>query len=230
MITSVTHGERPADGRRDRWNEHRARRRAVLVEAGVRAIDKYGSQSSAEEIAETAQVSRTVLYRYFRDKEDLRLAISQRVVDIVVAELLPPLRTGKTANEIIGGTLEALTVWVEAHPRLYYFLRQRGASGEAALGQVEATMADQLAELLGGFMVWFGIETRLAQPAAQSIVGMVERTIAWWMKAGKLSRPELVAHLGRAIWDVIDGELRRSNVTLDPDDPLPVDAARRQQA
>ncbi len=214
MNGTLTHGERPADGRRDRWNDHRARRRAVLVEAGVRAIDKYGAESSAEEIAATAQVSRTVLYRYFRDKEDLRLAISRRVVDIVVAELLPPLRTGKTANEIIGGTLEALTVWVEAHPRLYYFLRQRGTSGEPALGEVEATMADQLADLL---------------PAAQSIVGMVEHTIAWWMKAGKLGRTELVAHLGRAIWDVIDGELRRSNVTLGPDDPLPLDAARRRE-
>jgi AcrR family transcriptional regulator len=227
---TLTHGERPADGRRDRWNDHRARRRAVLVEAGVRAIDKYGAESSAEEIAATAQVSRTVLYRYFRDKEDLRLAISRRVVDIVVAELLPPLRTGKTANEIIGGTLEALTVWVEAHPRLYYFLRQRGTSGEPALGEVEATMADQLADLLGGLMEWFGIQTKLAQPAAQSIVGMVEHTIAWWMKVGKLSRRELVAHLGRAIWDVIDGELRRSNVALGPDDPLPLDEARRQQA
>jgi AcrR family transcriptional regulator len=226
VTATVTHGERPADGRRERWNDHRARRRAVLVAAGVRAIDKYGSESSAEEIAETAQVSRTVLYRYFRDKEDLRLAISQRVVDLVVAELLPPLRTGKTANEIIGGTLEALTVWVEAHPRLYDFLRQRGASGEPALGEVGATMADQLADLLGGFMVWFGIETKLAQPAAQSIVGMVEHTIEWWMKAGKLSRQELVVHLGRAIWDVIDGELRRSNVTLGPDDPLPIDAVR----
>src|SRR5207247_1824074 len=82
---------------------------------------------------------------YFRDKEDLRLAISRRVVDIVVAELLPPLRTGKTANEIIGGTLDALTVWVEAHPRLYDFLRQRWTSGAPALGEVAATMADQLA-------------------------------------------------------------------------------------
>jgi AcrR family transcriptional regulator len=234
MIAAVTgpatHGERPADGRRERWNDHRARRRAALVAAGVKAIDTYGPESSAEEIAVTARVSRTVLYRYFRDKEDLRIAISRRVVDIVVAELLPPLRTGKTPNEIIGGTLESLTVWVEAHPRLYEFLRQRGASGEPALGDIQATMADQLADLLGGFMVWFGIETRLAQPAAQSIVGMVEHTIAWWMKTGKLSRKELVVHLSRAIWDVIDGELRRSNVTLGPDDPLPVDAVREQRA
>jgi AcrR family transcriptional regulator len=226
VTETVTPAERPADGRRERWNDHRARRRAVLVAAGVTAIDTYGPESSAEEIAATARVSRTVLYRYFRDKDDLRLAISQRVVAIVVAELVPPLRSGRTANEIIEGTLDALTVWVEAHPRLHDFLRRRGASGEAALGEVEATMADQLADLLGGLMTWFGIRTELAEPAAQSIVGMVEHTIAWWMKTGRLSRPALVEHLRLAIWDVVDGELRRSNVTLGPDDPLPVDALR----
>jgi len=218
---TLTHGERPADGRRDRWNDHRARRRAVLVEAGVRAIDKYGAESSAEEIAATAQVSRTVLYRYFRDKEDLRNAISRRVGDIVIAELLPPLRSGQTANQIIGGTLDALTLWVDAHPRLYHFLRQRGTSGDSALGDVEATIADQLADLLSGFMALFGLRTELAEPASQSMVGMVEHTIAWWMKGRKVSRDELVQHLRFAIWDVIDGELRRSHIQLGIDDPLP---------
>ncbi len=223
MIDTATRAERAGDGRRERWNDHRTQRRAALVAAGVEAIDTYGPESSAEEIAATARVSRTVLYRYFRDKEDLRSAIAQRVVEIMVAELVPPLRTGKTSDEIISGTLEALTVWVEAHPRLYYFLRQRGASGEAPLGDVQATIADQLAELLSGFMAWFGLETKLAAPAAQSLVGMVEHTTAWWMKSGKLTRSELVNHLRHAIWDVIDGELRRSNIVLALDDPLPRD-------
>jgi AcrR family transcriptional regulator len=220
-VTSSVRPERPADGRRERWNDHRARRRAVLVDAGVAAIDTYGPESSAEEIAATAQVSRTVLYRYFRDKEDLRNAISRRVGEIVIAEMLPPLRSGTTANEIIGGTLDALTRWVDAHPRLYHFLRQRGTSGDTALGDVEATIADQLAELLGGFMSQFGLRTNLAEPAAQSMVGMVEHTVDWWMKGRKVSRAQVVQHLRLAIWDVIDGELRRSNITLGLDDPLP---------
>lgn len=216
---------RPADGRRDRWNAHRARRRAIFVDAGVSAIDAGGPDASAEEMAATAGVSRTVLYRYFRDKEDLRNAVAARVVELLLHELVPPLRTGQTAHEIIDGTLEALTAWVEAHPRLYDFLRRRAASGGPDLGDVEATMADQLAELLRGVMAWFGIEAQFAEPAAQSLVGMVERTTSWWMRTGRLSRRELVDHLRSATWDVISGELSRAGVMLRPDDPLPSYAA-----
>jgi AcrR family transcriptional regulator len=204
------------DGRRERWNDHRIRRRAVLVDAGVAAIDRYGADSSAEEIAATAGVSRTVPYRYFRDKDDLCGAVSRRIGEIVITELQAPLRSGTTANDIIGGTLEALTDWVEAHPRQYEFLHRRAT----ALGDVEATIADQLAELLSGVTAAFGLPTRLAEPTAQSLVGMVEHTLAWWMKSRTMSRHELVEHLRHAIWDVVNGELHRANITLALDDPL----------
>jgi AcrR family transcriptional regulator len=213
----MTEPVRPVDGRRERWHEHRIRRRAALVDAGVATIDRFGADASAEEIAATARVSRTVLYRYFRDTDDLRGAVSQRIGDIVIAELQTPLRSGATANEIIGGTVEALTDWVEAHPRLYEFLRRRGTT----LGDVEATIADQVAELLCGFTAAFGLRTRLAEPTAQALVGMVEHTLAWWIKSRTISRHDLVEHLRHAIWDVIDGELRRANIPLGLDDPLP---------
>lgn len=216
---------RPADGRRDRWNAHRTRRRALLVDAGVRAIDAFGPDASAEDIAASAGVSRTVLYRYFRDKEDLRNAVAARVVELLLQELVPPLGIGATAHQIIDGTLEALTAWVAAHPRLYDFLRRRGASGGPDLDDVEATMADQLAELLRVVMAGFGVEAEFAERSAQSLVGMVERTTSWWMRTGRVSRRQLVDHLRNAVWDVISGELGRAGVALDPDDPLPIAAA-----
>jgi hypothetical protein len=41
------------------------------------------------------------------------------------------------------------------------------------------------------------------------------------MKSRAISRRDLVEHLRHAIWDVIEGELRRANVALGWDDPLP---------
>jgi hypothetical protein len=59
---------------------------------------------------------------------------------------------------------------------------------------------------------------------SQSLVGPVEQTVAWWMANRKISRRELVEHLRLAIWDVVAGELRRSNIRLRPDEPLPAQA------
>ena len=85
-----------ADGRRSRWTEHRAQRRAAFVAAGAAAIDRFGAEASAEQIADAAGVSRTVLYRYFRDREDLRQAIADQVATTVIDSVVPQLAV--TAN------------------------------------------------------------------------------------------------------------------------------------
>ena len=90
--------EQAPDGRRLRWIEHRAQRRAAFVTAGTVAIDRYGPEASAEQIAEAAGVSRTVLYRYFRDREDLRQAIADEAVAALVASLLPKLQLSAEIN------------------------------------------------------------------------------------------------------------------------------------
>jgi AcrR family transcriptional regulator len=193
----------------------------VLVEAGVGAIDAYGPECTAEEIAAGARVSRTVLYRYFRDKEDLYGAISRQIAETMVAELLPPLQSGTSPNEIIVGSVEALTRWVQAHPRQYHFLRLHGARGEATPGDAGVPIADQLAELQRGFTQRLGLRPERAEPVSQSLVGLVQQTVAWWMTDRRISRRDLVEHLRLAIWDVVAGELRRSRVKLGLDDALP---------
>ena len=214
---------RAPDGRRHRWNEHRAQRRAALVAAGIAAIDQHGLDASADQIAEAAGVSRTVLYRYFRDKDDLQQAISQQMVKIVVASLIPPLRAGSTANEIIRGTITVVVDWLDQHPNLYEFLRSRGRGG-SALEAVEVTMADQVAGVLTAFIIRFGLDADVAEPSAHGIVGFVESSSTWWLERRPTSRESFIDFVCGAVWSVIDGALRERGFTLDPDDPLPIDA------
>src|SRR4051794_2372126 len=79
------------DGRRLRWADHRTQRRAAFVRAGASAIDVHGPGANAEQIAAAANVSRPVLYRYFRDKDDLRQAVADEIVEQVIASVLPHL-------------------------------------------------------------------------------------------------------------------------------------------
>ncbi len=83
MTAEVTGGDGPAgpvktDGRKRRWHQHKVDRRNELVDGTLDAIRLRGSNVSMDEIAAEIGVSKTVLYRYFVDKNDLTTAVMMR--------------------------------------------------------------------------------------------------------------------------------------------------------
>jgi hypothetical protein len=82
-------------------------------------------------------------------------------------------------------------------------------------------MADRLADQLNGFLTRLGLPVEGAEPVAQSLVGMIEHTVGWWTKGREIGRGEVVRHLRLVLWDVVEGELRRADIQVGLDDPLP---------
>src|SRR5206468_2111800 len=76
------------DGRRSRWTEHRRARREELVAAAVEAVRRAGPDFAVDDVAREARVSKTVIYRYFSDKDELVDAVLERISGAV---LLPRL-------------------------------------------------------------------------------------------------------------------------------------------
>lgn len=211
----------PPDGRRLRWSAHREQRRAAFVAAGAAAIDRYGPDASAEQIAAAAKVSRTVLYRYFRDREDLRQAIADFVVQAVVDSVLPNLQLSAdtTPRQVIRSTLDVIVGWLDEHPNLYHFLRNRRTG--ASLDSVEGTLADTVASLLKSMMLMFGVDSAQAEPDAYGIVGYVESAGSWWLQHRSMSRAQFTELLTRGVWHLIEGNARELGVQLGFDEPLP---------
>jgi AcrR family transcriptional regulator len=213
---------RRPDGRRERWTEHRAERRAEFVAAGAAAVDKYGPEASAEQIAELAAISRTVLYRYFRDRDDLRQAVGEfivrQVVDAVGDNL--QLTATSTPRQLVEGAISAIVVWFDQHPNRYQFVRtlQNGSALEVA----EHSLADQVAGLLRLVMATFGVSGGSAEPGAYGIVGLVESTAAWWLARRQLSREALIDLLCGSVWAIIDSFARSMDLHIEYDAPLPV--------
>jgi AcrR family transcriptional regulator len=212
---------READGRRLRWTEHRAQRREAFVVAGVAAIDQHGQGASAEQIAESAGVSRTVLYRYFRDRDDLRQAIADHLVAEVVSSVVPHLAITpeSTPREVITSTIGVIVEWLDEHPNLYLFLRDR-RNGHS-LETVESTLADQVAALLKVLMMFFGINDEQAEPGAYGIVGFVESAGAWWLARRTIARDAFAAGICNAVWHILEGTARANGVIIEYDEPLP---------
>ncbi|WAX58908.1 TetR/AcrR family transcriptional regulator [Jatrophihabitans cynanchi] len=211
--------ERTPDGRRLRWAEHRVQRRAAFVAAGAVAVDEHGPDASAEQIAAAAGVSRTVLYRYFRDREDLRQAIADHVVNAIVDSVVPHLALGRdsTPRQIIGSAVGVIVGWFDEHPNLYFFLRAR----RTGLDAVENTLADRVSDLLRVVLLLLGLDEARAEPNAFAIVGMVESIGAWWLARRTLSREQVTEVVCDGIWHLLDGTARASGVALRYDEPLP---------
>src|SRR5215217_3242641 len=111
------------DGRRSRWTEHRRARREDLVGAAVEAVRRTGPDFAVDDVARSAGVSKTVIYRYFSDKDELVDAVLERISGTV---LLPRLLSELAAEhrDHRAGLRTVITAFVsliEHEPELYRF-------------------------------------------------------------------------------------------------------------
>src|SRR6185312_15052535 len=140
------------DGRRARWTEHRRARREDLVTAAVEAVRLAGPEFAVDDVARSAGVSKTVIYRYFTDKDELVDAVLDR---ISTAVLLPRL-LGEIARDhpddrsALRAVIAAFVALIEDEPELYRFAyAHTGRSGRADL---VATTEHEIAEALAVVM------------------------------------------------------------------------------
>src|SRR3954469_2668866 len=178
-------GPPPAqDGRRARWTEHRRARREDLVAAAVEAVRLAGPDFAVDDVARSAGVSKTVIYRYFTDKDELVDAVLERISTTV---LLPRL-LGEIARDhgddrtTLRAVIAAFVALIEDEPELYRFAyAHTGRSGRADL---VATTEHQIDEALGGMMAarltGAGPPTEGAMTWACGVVGMVQLASHWW--------------------------------------------------
>jgi AcrR family transcriptional regulator len=189
--------ERGTDGRRARWIEHRRARREELVAAAVQAVRAPGPEFAVDDVARAAGVSKTVIYRYFSDKDELVDAVLDRISRAV---LLPRL-LGELAEREDGGRLRAVIAafvqLIEDEPELYRFAyAHAGRSGRADLvAATEREIAETLGTLLGERLSAAGLPPEPALIWAYGVVGMVQLAAHWWSGTRTVPAAELVDQL-----------------------------------
>jgi AcrR family transcriptional regulator len=187
------------DGRRARWTEHRRARREELVGAAVEAVRAAGPDFAVDDVARGAGVSKTVIYRYFSDKDELVDAVLDRIAGaILLPRLLGELAVEREDDRAsLRAVIAAFVRLIEDEPALYRFAyAHAGRSGRADL--VAATERE-IAEALGGvFAQRLTDAGRPPAPAmtwAYGVVGMVQLAAHWWSVARTVAADELVDQL-----------------------------------
>jgi AcrR family transcriptional regulator len=190
--------DRGTDGRRARWVEHRRARREELVAAAVQAVRAAGPEFAVDDVARAAGVSKTVIYRYFSDKDELVDAVLDRISRTV---LLPRLLGELAAEREDGGRLRAVVAafvqLIEEEPELYRFAyAHAGRSGRADLvAATEREIAEELGALLRQRLAAAGLSPDPALIWAYGVVGTVQLAAHWWSGTRTVPAAELVDQL-----------------------------------
>jgi AcrR family transcriptional regulator len=187
------------DGRRARWTEHRRARREDLVAAAVEAVRRVGPELAVDDVARSAGVSKTVIYRYFSDKDELIDAVLDRIAQaILLPRLLGELGADHPDDRTaLRSVVAAFVSLIEEEPQLYRFgYAQAGRSGRADLvADAERIVASALGEHLGARLAEAGRPTEPAMTWAYGVVGMVQLAAHWWSDTRHVPSSDLVEHL-----------------------------------
>ncbi|SCG52398.1 transcriptional regulator, TetR family [Micromonospora echinaurantiaca] len=201
-----------ANGRRDRWADHREQRRQELIGAAVQALLRHGPEVDMDQVAATAGVSKPVLYRYFADKSQLWLAVSEVVAARVVDTVAPAVEQVREERGLVEATIDAYLGVIESEPKLYRFLMHQ--SSHPGIHQVVAGTSRQvaagLARVIGDRLRALGLDAGPAEPWAYGLVGFVQAVGDWWTTNGQpIRRAALTDYLTTLLWSGIEG-VRRS--------------------
>ncbi|NGZ99437.1 TetR/AcrR family transcriptional regulator [Nocardioides sp. W3-2-3] len=114
-MTPAATREEKADGRDARWDEHRQNRHERILTTAIAMIDAGNGDAGVATIAAEAGVPRSVVYRLFKDREDLDEQIRQRIVESMVADLAPALVVRGTIRAAVRRAVTTYVEWVQEH-------------------------------------------------------------------------------------------------------------------
>jgi AcrR family transcriptional regulator len=128
------------------------RRQAILV-AAFDCFIQYGhAKTTFDDVAKKAEVSRSLLYTYFKDKEDLFLSVARQVLDEQRRKTEAVIESGSGAEQEFRDILE---LWgLELYAKVSDSAHGRELLGEGyrVWDQIGRKYHDYLVRLLSGFV------------------------------------------------------------------------------
>lgn len=214
-----------ADGRDRRWDDHRQARREQLISSAIALIDREGGDVGVAAIAAEAGIPRSVVYKLFRDRDDLDEQIRLQIVADITSTLVPLLVPSGTIREMVRRGAETYVGWIGDHPHLHRFLGTgsgtrpthgwkaiRGGK-ESFAHRLEAQIEALLPHVLGGRTLPDGA----AENLAYALVGLTDSVVNRWLATSRTSADEVSRFLADAACAVIQSTARLAGAELDVD-------------
>jgi AcrR family transcriptional regulator len=184
-------------------------KRAQLLDAADRVVQRDGSAASMNVIAAEAGITKPILYRHFGDKGGLYRALADRHTEDLLVRLRAALGTRGGLRARTHATVDAYLAAVEEQPQVYRFLIERAAVEEPDVrGHVRGFVrhfGNELAAGIAGEPELDGVGQARAVIWAHAIAGMVQAAGDWWLDHQEVPRADVVTEVTALIWEGFDG-------------------------
>ncbi|MCL2848430.1 MAG: TetR/AcrR family transcriptional regulator [Micrococcales bacterium] len=193
-------------------------RRAQLVDVARTLFAEKGfEQTSVEEIAARANVSKPVVYEHFGGKEGIYAVVVDREIQALTGTLIAALETAGHPKSLLERTALALLDYIEDNEDGFRILVRDSPVAQATgtFSSLIGDVATQVEHLLGAQFRKRGQDPRTAPMYSQMLVGMVALTGQWWLDARSPRKDEVAAHLVNLAWNGLAGLERRPRLTTE---------------
>jgi AcrR family transcriptional regulator len=185
----------------------RDERRAELLDAAERAIQRIGPDASMDELAAEAGITKPILYSHFGDKAGLASALAVRVAAELDEAIATSLGQMQHPRQVVSSAIGAFCTFIESQNALYRFLIKAAMSNpdKRSGSRLVADFAEQIATVLRGGLRQVGFDPGAAEPWSYAIVGMTLSAGEWWLDRRTMSRDDLVDYLTQLLWSGLEG-------------------------
>ena len=181
-----------------------------IVGAAREVFGRRGYEgASVDELASRAGVTKPILYRHFRGKRDLYLAVLDDHLADLIRRLWVGIATSADPRERLRVSIQAFFDFVDERPDGYRMLVEAGTHVDVGtmerLGTAWDTLAEGVARTVGDILRASGLDPAGAPVYARALVGMTQGVASWWTRTKRMPKEALTDYLLALTWRGFDG-------------------------
>jgi AcrR family transcriptional regulator len=188
-----------------------AQRRDQLVHAAIAAINTHGIDTSVEQMAAEAGVTKPIIYRHFKDKAGLVEAIERHYETDLTRRLASslsshPPNSPSNVKALLYRTIRTYLDFVAENLQVYrYLTRQPLRERNIDSSEITRRLAQQVGDYLAGALREASLKEAPAYLWAHLIVGGVHLAADWWVDHQEIPLGRASEYLSQLLWAGLKG-------------------------
>jgi AcrR family transcriptional regulator len=172
-----------------------ARRRRQLLDVALQVFAERGfHETSMNDIADAAGVTKPVLYQHFRSKRELFGELLADVGRELQDSITKAVAAAQTSHEMVDLGFSAFFHYVDDHRDAFNLFWGHGFAREDEFAALTDQVEDTLAELVAGFIEIEGLDTSQRRLLGHGIVGMIHGASTHWLRRERDAEADEVAN------------------------------------